>query len=284
MRCWEIYNNTFTMASGTNGGVFFNAMLIRSGAGVIHDNVINFLTPGTGYHYGINMQVYRDAANNYACGNNFSGGPWGALNGTNPWDGNQDSSGYPGIDQTCYGQAQDQIRGGNSGDGSQLNQRTGTKAWPRNIKEGLYEWNNTFTSFNGSAKVRTCDPAVTSQNRDYFTDTTPTGYTPFTYPHPLTGSPPPPTMTITLTWQDNSNNEDGFDVERSTDGTNFNQIAQTAANVVTFDDTTVAPATQYFYRVRAFNTAGNSAYSNVASATTGQVIPVAPSNLVAVAH
>ena len=42
-------------------------------------------------------------------------------------------------------------------------------------------------------------------------------------------------------------------------------------------------ATTYQYRVRAYNTAGNSAYSNTASATTTVTLPAAPSALTATA-
>lgn len=99
----------------------------------------------------------------------------------------------------------------------------------------------------------------------------------------VTTAPPPQPMSITLTWQDNSNNEDGFKVERGTDGVNFSQISQTAANIVTFVDNTVLANTRYYYRVRAFNSAGNSAYTNIANALTAQTIPTAPTSLVAVA-
>jgi hypothetical protein len=73
---------------------------------------------------------------------------------------------------------------------------------------------------------------------------------------------------IELTWTDNALNEYGYAVERSTDGTNYVQICATEANVTNYSDTEVAPATTYYYRARALNTGGNSAYSNIASATT----------------
>ena len=84
-----------------------------------------------------------------------------------------------------------------------------------------------------------------------------------------------------MAWTDNANNEDGFIIERSDDsGSTWNQVGQTAANVVTFSDTTVAPASNYWYRVFAFNTVGNSAnLTNVIKVTTTTGIPPgAPSN------
>jgi galactose oxidase len=73
---------------------------------------------------------------------------------------------------------------------------------------------------------------------------------------------------INLSWTDNSNNETGFKVERSSNGTKFKQIANLAAGVITFANTGLAASTTYYYRVRAYNAGGNSAYSNIASATT----------------
>jgi hypothetical protein len=73
---------------------------------------------------------------------------------------------------------------------------------------------------------------------------------------------------INLTWTDNSNNETGFKIGRSTDGVNWALIARTAANVVNFSDAGLTPNTRYFYRVRAWNTSGNSAYTIPASAVT----------------
>jgi fibronectin type 3 domain-containing protein len=73
---------------------------------------------------------------------------------------------------------------------------------------------------------------------------------------------------INLTWMDNATNEDSFRVYRSTDGVTFTQIAKVGWNVTTYLDTTCAPAMRYYYRVRAYNATGGSAYSTTASATT----------------
>jgi hypothetical protein len=75
---------------------------------------------------------------------------------------------------------------------------------------------------------------------------------------------------VSLVWNDNSTNEDGFRIERCTGNncTNFVQIAQVGANVRTFLNTGLARNSRYRYRVRAFNGSGNSAYSNIADART----------------
>jgi hypothetical protein len=71
---------------------------------------------------------------------------------------------------------------------------------------------------------------------------------------------------VTLNWTDNSSNETSFVVERSLSATTgFAQIGTVTSNVRTFNDDTVARRTTYFYRVKAVNGAGSSAYSNVPS-------------------
>jgi hypothetical protein len=73
-----------------------------------------------------------------------------------------------------------------------------------------------------------------------------------------------------LNWSDNSNNEQGFRIERCLNNncSNFAQIAQVGANVTSFVDNTVSGNKTYRYRVRAFNATGNSAYSNIAQVRT----------------
>ncbi|RMG28706.1 MAG: T9SS C-terminal target domain-containing protein [Bacteroidetes bacterium] len=73
---------------------------------------------------------------------------------------------------------------------------------------------------------------------------------------------------ISLSWTDNANNEDGFVVERSSGGSAFSQVASLGANVTSYTDNGLSAATTYSYRVYAFNVDGNSVVSNTASATT----------------
>lgn len=89
---------------------------------------------------------------------------------------------------------------------------------------------------------------------------------------------------IDLAWSDVSG-ETGYKIERSTDGTNWTQIATTGANVASYSNTGLNSATTYFYRVKANNAGGDSAASNVATATTltAPTIPAAPTTLSAVA-
>lgn len=108
------------------------------------------------------------------------------------------------------------------------------------------------------------------------------------------GSPPPAPSSLTATaisssridlaWQDNSNNEDGFRIERKTgaDGS-WAQIATAAANATGYSNTALAQHTTYYYRVRAYSADVNSNYSNEANATTPYTTPAAPTNLTATA-
>ncbi len=79
---------------------------------------------------------------------------------------------------------------------------------------------------------------------------------------------------IALVWQDNSNNEIGFKIERKTGITGiFTQIFTIGATASTgsgvyYEDTGLAANTTYCYRVKAYNGAGNSSYSNEDCAET----------------
>jgi titin len=72
---------------------------------------------------------------------------------------------------------------------------------------------------------------------------------------------------INLAWTDNANNETGFEIERSPDGAAFAQIATVGVNVSSYANTGLTAGTTYHYRVRSTNSAGDSAVSNVVSAT-----------------
>jgi hypothetical protein len=73
---------------------------------------------------------------------------------------------------------------------------------------------------------------------------------------------------IALSWADNSNNEQNFQVQRSSNGGGFATIANLAANTTSYDDsyTNLTVGTAYTYRVNAVNSIG-TATSNTSTAT-----------------
>ena len=86
---------------------------------------------------------------------------------------------------------------------------------------------------------------------------------------------------VVLQWDDNSDNETGFKIERApaAPSTAFVAIGSVGANVKTFTDTGLAAKTGYQYRVQAFNADTVSAYSNIASTVTPPAPILAPGNL-----
>src|SRR6185503_624455 len=89
---------------------------------------------------------------------------------------------------------------------------------------------------------------------------------------------------ITVSWSDNSTDEDTFRIQRSPDGLDpWTEVGFVSADVTTFQDTGLTCNTQYYYRVIAQNVGGDSDYSNVDDATTSACPnpPAAPSGLTA---
>jgi len=73
---------------------------------------------------------------------------------------------------------------------------------------------------------------------------------------------------INLSWVDNATNEDGFKIERKIGNqSSYSQIKTVGSDNVTYNDLGLSEGTQYYYRVVAFNSSGDSSYSISASAT-----------------
>jgi len=88
-------------------------------------------------------------------------------------------------------------------------------------------------------------------------------------------SPPPTGLTATLNvcsatleWVDNSPNETGFKIERRSGILPYAEIASVGQDTTFYLDSGLDPLTTYYYRVRAYNIAGYSAYTNVAAVST----------------
>ncbi len=74
---------------------------------------------------------------------------------------------------------------------------------------------------------------------------------------------------IDLAWTDNSDNEDGFKIERSPDGsTGWTEIDTAGADATAYSDTGLSASTDYYYRVTATGSLGDADPSNTAGATT----------------
>ncbi|MEW6218226.1 MAG: fibronectin type III domain-containing protein [Thermodesulfobacteriota bacterium] len=73
---------------------------------------------------------------------------------------------------------------------------------------------------------------------------------------------------VDLRWTDHADDEDGFVVERSTDGSTWVVAADNGSNFVTSTVSGLARATSYWLRVKAVNGQGESASSNVVAVTT----------------
>jgi hypothetical protein len=91
-----------------------------------------------------------------------------------------------------------------------------------------------------------------------------------------------PTGSLALAWSDLATNENGYRIDRSTDGLSFGQVAQVGSNAGSYVDNGLAAASNYFYRVYAYNSAGSSGYSDVAAGltaalTSAPAVPASPS-------
>ena len=175
VRSYEFYNNTFTNPNS----IMFCAIYLRGGTGVIWGNIFR----GGGGQTGYRSAIITD---NYRSWHNWQ--PWARCDGTHPWDQNSQANGYAAIDQVGRGMALDQIRGS-----TPVNLRTGTAAWPRNLSEPAYVWSNSWGPVpnNPGAFIANNQPVV-QLGRDIINNgnTPRPGYTPYTYPHPLTASVP----------------------------------------------------------------------------------------------
>ncbi len=89
------------------------------------------------------------------------------------------------------------------------------------------------------------------------------------------------TTEIDLAWVDNSNQENGYSLQRSTDGGNtWNTTISLPANSTSYQDTSLTEGTTYTYRLQATRTGKNSAFTPNQTATT---LPAAPSGITATA-
>lgn len=101
------------------------------------------------------------------------------------------------------------------------------------------------------------------------------GFTEYSNISPVTTLPEPPEAPsdlqgsftsdgrIVLAWTDNSDVEEGFSIERSTDNSDFEELVRVVPNITSFRDDNTERNVDYFYRVSAFNISGSSATTDV---------------------
>jgi len=79
---------------------------------------------------------------------------------------------------------------------------------------------------------------------------------------------------VQLSWLDHAYNETGYQIYRSLKPNSaFVMIGQASADAVTYTDTSVSGTTQYYYKVRAVNSHGSSAFTNIVGIVTLDRIP-----------
>jgi hypothetical protein len=71
--------------------------------------------------------------------------------------------------------------------------------------------------------------------------------------------------TVYLAWADHATDETAYKVERKPEAGAYSQVGTAGQNAISYADKGLSPGT-YYYRVRASNDYGDSAYSNEASA------------------
>jgi len=79
---------------------------------------------------------------------------------------------------------------------------------------------------------------------------------------------------LRLSWSDNSDDEEGFEIQRMSPETGYLVVAIVGTNVTGYTDQRLAAGSTYCYRLRAFNAEAISAYSNLGCATTPTTVSV----------
>lgn len=178
-RAWESYN--VTTERGVNGKEQFNAYYIQSGSGVIFG-----VKAGSNYSNLITMHSKR------ASPPGTSYPQWAPPDGWGYYPSVYDANGGA-IDQPGRGRGDLLVNPFPNVKNAATGADSSSPAInPRQTIEGVYEWDNEFTTAGGGLKIANYNGNVLIEGRDYFQDTPKPGYTPYVYPHPLVSGEPAP--------------------------------------------------------------------------------------------
>lgn len=86
------------------------------------------------------------------------------------------------------------------------------------------------------------------------------------------------TSSLTLNWNDTAN-ESGYYLYRSTDRVNYSLVAKLTANTTSYTNTGLTAGTNYYYCLSSFNSTGRSGYANLTGKTLSLTAPSAPTGL-----
>lgn len=164
-RAFAVYHNYFTSQSGIQGYVVVSS---KGTTSLIWGNTVasgaygHFIVPETDRN-GITGDEKATPTGWGTCG--ASTNPRGGAAGPSNWDGNSTSYGYPCLDGVGRGQTLQALNGASS-QTNHVNSVTGSIAWPQQLLEPIYSFDNTL---NGTPMWYTLDH-VTQENRDVYFD------------------------------------------------------------------------------------------------------------------
>lgn len=162
LRAYEIYGNAFVWSSNPTADQFAFLVQLEGGAGLWWGNTI------TGFNTFVSGQNVRGTNTTYGetptpggwgyCGTNFNGV------GSN-WDENTPSTtGYACLDMIGRGKG-DLLSGSFP---NKVNTTTGTIAWPHQVLEPVYAWNNTYNPVPQEPDRYWTTAAPIAENQDYY--------------------------------------------------------------------------------------------------------------------
>jgi hypothetical protein len=112
------------------------------------------------------------------------------------------------------------------------------------------------------------NPAINRHISTYAMDKSVANNEPPIAPDGLTGNFDTLNLKVELSWNDNSENEEGFIIERAENGGLFDTLSINEANITSYIDDPLQYNNTYQYKVYATNANGNSGFSNIYELTT----------------